>query len=180
MVADLKNQGAESTAARRLTRFFAPRHVLVMAQMTLSVVLIFSAGLFFRGALKAGGLELGFEPAGVVLTEMDFSLANTPRADAMRRMALVTERVRMPAGRAGVGWSTLIPYGNITNSARIVPADVRPLKAGSERPRTRRLRGLRERDIRIFRQHRRAAAPRPLVHRARVPEARHAARVHPG
>ncbi len=134
VVADLKNQGAESTAARRLTRFFAPRHVLVMAQMTLSVVLIFSAGLFFRGALKAGGLELGFEPAGVVLTEMDFSLANTPRADAMRRMALVTERVRMLPGVQSVGWATLVPYGNITNSARVVPADVRPLKADPNGP----------------------------------------------
>ena len=60
--------------------------------MTLSLVLIFSAGLFFRGAMKAGGIELGFQPAGVVVTEMDFSLANTAPADAMRRMQLVTDR----------------------------------------------------------------------------------------
>src|SRR4030095_6913886 len=41
LTADLKNQGAEAAAAGRLNRFFAPRHVLVMAQMTLSLVLIF-------------------------------------------------------------------------------------------------------------------------------------------
>src|SRR5262249_9719792 len=99
-----------------------------MAQMTLSLVLIFSAGLFFRGALKAGGLELGFEPAGVVLTEMDFSLANTPQAEAMRRMDLVTTRVRRLPGVQSVGWTTLVPYGNITGTARVVPADARPLK----------------------------------------------------
>ncbi|HJY34676.1 MAG TPA: ABC transporter permease, partial [Vicinamibacterales bacterium] len=98
VVGELKTQGAESTASGRLNRFFAPRHVLVMAQMTLSLVLIFSAGLFFRGALKAGGLELGFEPAGVLLAEMDFSLANTPQADAMRRVELLTERVRRLPG----------------------------------------------------------------------------------
>jgi putative ABC transport system permease protein len=128
VVGDLKNQGAESVAAGRLNRFFAPRHVLVMAQMTLSLVLIFSAGLFFRGALKAGGLELGFEPAGVVLTEMDFSLANTPQAEAMRRMDLVTTRVRTLPGVQSVGWTTLMPYGNITSTARVVPADARPVK----------------------------------------------------
>jgi predicted permease len=134
VVADLKTQGAESTAAGRLNRFFAARHVLVMAQMTLSLVLIFSAGLFVRGALNAGGLELGFEPAGVVLTEMDFSLANTPRADAMRRIALATERVRRLPGVQSVGWTTLVPYENITNTVRVVSGDARPLKTDPNSP----------------------------------------------
>lgn len=134
VVSELKTQGAESTASGRLNRFFAPRHLLVMAQMTLSLVLIFSAGLFFRGALKAGGLELGFEPAGVVLTEMDFSLANTPQADAMRRIDLATERIRRLPGVASVGWTSLVPYGNITNTARVVPADAPPIKSDPNGP----------------------------------------------
>jgi len=128
VVTDLKTQGAESTASGRLNRFFAPRHVLVMAQMTLSLVLIFSAGLFFRGALMAGGLDLGFNPNGVVLTEMDFSLANTPQADALRRIQLVTDRVRALPGVKAVGWSTLVPYGNLTNAVRLVPADAPIIK----------------------------------------------------
>ena len=144
IVSELKNQGAESTATGRLTRFFAPRHLLVMAQMTLALVLIFSAGLFFRGALKAGGLQLGFDPAGVVLTEMDFALANTPQPEGIRRMQAVTDRVRSLPGVQAVGWSTLIPYGNITNSARIMPADApprsRPDPNGSAAGRLRRLR----------------------------------------
>jgi len=135
VVSELKNQGAESTATSRLTRFFAPRHLLVMAQMTLALVLIFSAGLFFRGALKAGGLQLGFDPAGVVLTEMDFSLANTPQPEGLRRVQAVTDRVRSLPGVQAVGWSTLIPYGNITNSVRIMAADAPPVaKAGPDNP----------------------------------------------
>lgn len=134
VVGDLKSQGVESTAAGSLSRFLTPRNVLVMAQMTLSLVLIFSAGLFFRGALKAGGLELGFEPAGVVLTELDFSLANTPRDDAMRRMALATERVRRLPGVWSVGWTTLVPYGNITSSERVVPADAPPVTSDPNGP----------------------------------------------
>jgi putative ABC transport system permease protein len=134
VVNDLKTQGAESTASGRLNRFFAPRHVLVMAQMTLSLVLIFSAGLFFRGALKAGGLELGFDPNGVVLTEMDFSLANTPRADAMRRIELVTDRVRALPGVKAVGWTTLMPYGNLTNTVGLVAANAPIVKKDAKGP----------------------------------------------
>jgi predicted permease len=132
LVGDLKSQGAESTSTGSLGRFFTPRNVLVMAQMTLSLVLIFSGGLFFRGALNAGGLERGFEPAGVVLTEMDFSLAGTPQAEAMRRMDVAAERVRQLAGVRSVGWTTLVPYGNITNSARVVPADAPPITSGGQ------------------------------------------------
>jgi putative ABC transport system permease protein len=135
VVSELKNQGAESTATGRLTRFFAPRHLLVMAQMTLALVLIFSAGLFFRGALNAGGLQLGFDPAGVVLTEMDFALANTPQPEVLRRMQSVTDRVRGLPGVQAVGWSTLIPYGNITNSVRIMATDAAPVAgAGPDDP----------------------------------------------
>ena len=135
IVSELKNQGAESTATGRLTRFFAPRHLLVMAQMTLALVLIFSAGLFFRGALNAGGLQLGFDPAGVILTEMDFSLANTPQPEGLRRIQAATDRVRSLPGVQAVGWSTLIPYGNVTNSARVMAADAPPApKAGPDDP----------------------------------------------
>jgi predicted permease len=127
LVRDLKTQAGEASTSGKWNRFFAARHVLVMAQMTLSLVLLFSAGLFFRGALKAGGLELGFEPAGVLLTEMDFSLANTPRPDAMRRMFAAVERARSLPGVQSAGLTTLIPYGNITNGSRLMPADAAPV-----------------------------------------------------
>src|SRR4030095_12086678 len=64
LVHDLKQQVGEPTRTRRFNRFFAPRHISVMGQIALSLMLLFSAGLFFRGALKASGLNPGFEPAG--------------------------------------------------------------------------------------------------------------------
>lgn len=123
VVNDLKSQGAESTATGRFNRFFAPRHLLVMAQMTLSLVLLFSAGLFLRGALKAGGLELGFQPRGAVVAEIDYSLTNTPRTEATNRMLHLAGQVRAQPGVQAAGYTTLIPYGNITNTARIMPAN---------------------------------------------------------
>ena len=74
LVNDLKQQAGEPAHIGRFNRFFAPRHLLVMAQIALSLMLLFSAGLFFRGALAASGVTLGFEPAGGIVTEMDFTL----------------------------------------------------------------------------------------------------------
>ncbi len=127
VVHDLKTQAGDPAVRGRWNRFFAPRHLLVMAQMTLSLVLIFAAGLFVRGALKAGGLDLGFEPKGVVMTEMDFSLANTAQPEGLRRMLAAAERARNTPGAVAAGFTTLVPYGNLTNTSRVVPANAGPV-----------------------------------------------------
>ncbi len=126
LVHDLKAQAGEPAVVGRWNRFFAPRHMLVMAQMTLSLVLLFSAGLFFRGALKAGSLDLGFDPRGVLLTEMDFSLADTPAEQGLRRMLAAVDRAQRLPGVKAAGLTTLIPYGNVTNGSNIVSAAAAP------------------------------------------------------
>src|SRR5213082_2281911 len=84
LVKDLKEQVGEPARIGRLIRFFAPRHISVMAQIALSLMLLFAAGLFFRGALKAAGLNPGFVAAGDLITEFDFSLVKKEPADAKR------------------------------------------------------------------------------------------------
>lgn len=136
VVSDLKTQAGETAAAGRWNRFFAPRHLLVMAQMTLSLVLLFSAGLFFRAALKASGLNPGFRAAGAVVTEIDFSLGNTSQAEGTRRMFAVLERARSMPGATATGLTTLLPYGNITNTSRIMPAsEAMPVTTDPNAPR---------------------------------------------
>ncbi len=127
LVHDLKAQAGDAAVTGRWNRFFAGRHLLVMAQMTLSLVLIFAAGLFMRGALKAGDMDTGFKTAGVVMTELDFSLANTKQPEATRRMFAAAERARSQPGVQSAGFSTLVPYGNITNTTRLIPADAAPV-----------------------------------------------------
>ena len=122
LVNDLKQQVGEPAHAGRLGRFFAPRHILVMAQIALSLMLLFSAGLFFRGALAASGLNPGFDPAGDLVTEMDFSLIKKDPTDARRLMFAALERARQLPGVRSAGVSTMMPYGNFTNSRRIMPA----------------------------------------------------------
>jgi putative ABC transport system permease protein len=126
LVNDLKQQAGEPAHIGRFNRFFAPRHLLVMAQISLSLVLLFSAGLFFRGALAAGGVALGFEPAGGIVTEMDFSLGKTDNVQGQRLMFAAIERVRALPGVRAVGLGTMVPYGNFTNSRRVMPANQAP------------------------------------------------------
>lgn len=126
LVHDLKQQTGEPAGGSRWNRFFAPRHVLVMAQIALSLALLFSGGLFFRGAMKAGGLDLGFKPQGGVVAEMDFTLRNTDEPTATRLMLAAAQRVRELPGVASVGLGTMVPYGNITNTRRVMPAHAAP------------------------------------------------------
>ena len=127
LVNDLKQQAGEPAHIGRFNRFFAPRHLLVMAQISLSLVLLFSAGLFFRGALAAAGVALGFEPAGGIVTEIDFSLGKTDNVQAQRLMFTAIERLRALPGVRAVGLGTMMPYGNFTNSRRIIPANQAPV-----------------------------------------------------
>src|SRR5467141_1312395 len=74
LVNDLKQQVGEPARIGRFSRFFAPRHISVMAQIALSLMLLFAAGVFFRGALKAAGLNPGFVARGDIVSEFDFTL----------------------------------------------------------------------------------------------------------
>jgi hypothetical protein len=66
----------------------------------------FSAPVSFFGALAAGGVALGFEPAGGIVTEMDFTLGKTDYVQAKRPMFAI-DRLRAPecARLASVPWS---------------------------------------------------------------------------
>jgi putative ABC transport system permease protein len=120
LVNDLKQQVGEPARIGRFSRFFAPRHISVMVQIALSLVLLFAAGLFFRGALKAAGLNPGFVAAGDLVTEMDFTLVKTEPADARRLIFNIVQRARQLPGTRAVGVGTMLPYGNFTNTRRIM------------------------------------------------------------
>ncbi|MBA3272387.1 MAG: ABC transporter permease, partial [Chthoniobacterales bacterium] len=122
LVNDLKQQAGEPAHVGRLNRFFAPRHLLVMTQIALSLMLLFGAGLFMRGALAAGGVDLGFEARDGLITEMDFTLNNTDQAVAKRLMFAAVDRVRQLPGVRGAALSTMVPFGNLTNTKRVMPA----------------------------------------------------------
>jgi putative ABC transport system permease protein len=120
LVNDLKQQIGEPARVGRFSRFFAPRHISVMAQIALSFMLLFSAGLFFRGALKASGLNPGFVAAGDLVTEMDFSLLKKDPVEARRLMFAAVQRARDLPGVQTAALGTMLPYGNFTITRRIM------------------------------------------------------------
>src|SRR5438105_3275461 len=122
LVNDLKQQVGEPARIGRFSRFFAPRHISVMAQIALSLMLLFAAGLFFRGALKAAGLDPGFEAAGDLITEFDFTLVKKEPADSRRLMFKMVDRARELPGVQAAAVATMLPYSDFTNSRRILSA----------------------------------------------------------
>ena len=122
LVNDLKQQIGEPARIGRFSRFFAPRHISVMAQIALSLMLLFAAGLFFRGALKAAGLNPGFVAAGDLVTELDFSLVKKQPVEARRETFNIIQRVRELPGVRAAGVGTMLPYGNFTTSRRVASA----------------------------------------------------------
>src|SRR5438309_1889347 len=120
LVNDLKQQVGEPARIGRFSRFFAPRHISVMAQIALSLMLLFAAGLFFRGALKAAGLNPGFVAGGDLVTEFDFTLVKKEPADARRLIFNIAQRARELPGVRAAAVGTMLPYGNFTNTRRIM------------------------------------------------------------
>jgi putative ABC transport system permease protein len=120
LVNDLKEQVGEPARIGRLGRFFAPRHISVMAQIALSLMLLFAAGLFFRGAVKAAGLDPGFIASGDLISEFDFSLVKKAPADSRRLMFQIVGRVRELPGVTASAIGTMLPYSDFTTARRIL------------------------------------------------------------
>src|SRR5438067_7143241 len=120
LVKDLKEQVGEPARIGRLSRFFAPRHISVMAQIALSLMLLFAAGLFFRGALKAAGLNPGFVARGDIISEFDFSLIKKAPADSRRLIFDIVRRVRELPGVTASATGTMLPYSDFTSARRVI------------------------------------------------------------
>src|SRR5205807_10004380 len=120
LVNDLKQQVGEPARIGRLSRFFAARHISVMAQIALSLMLLFAAGLFFRGALKAAGLNPGFVAAGDLISEFDFALVKKEPAESRRLIFAMAERARELPGVTASAVGTMLPYADFTNTRRVL------------------------------------------------------------
>src|SRR5881392_3828380 len=120
LVNDLKQQVGEPARMGRFSRFFAPRHISVMVQIALSLMLLFAAGLFFRGALKAAGLDPGFKAAGDLITEFDFTLVKKQPAESRRLMFAMTQRISELPGVKATAIGTMLPYSDFTTARRVL------------------------------------------------------------
>lgn len=74
------------------------RLCLAVAQVALSLLVLVCAGLCVRSAQKLQAVDPGFEPARVVVMEMDVGQAGFPEARGRQFSAQLLDRVRALPG----------------------------------------------------------------------------------
>ena len=112
LVADLKEHAGEDAAPRR-HRWY-PRNPLVVAQIALSLGLVTVAGLYIRGALKAGSVETGFRADSTVLIEADASLSGYDQARSLELYRAAADRLAALPGVEAASVASIVPFGTTT------------------------------------------------------------------
>jgi predicted permease len=113
LVTNLKEQAGEMPMARSR---FAVRHLLVMGQLALSLALLTAGGLFVRGAAVASRLDPGFTLDRGIVVQTDTGLASYDKTRALDIYARALDRLRQLPGVAAVGFGSLMPFGEVTET----------------------------------------------------------------
>ncbi len=124
VVADLKVQ--HNGANDRWNRFFSGRHLLVMGQIALSIMLLFSAGLFLRAALAARQVPLGFDPTRSLISKIDYSLRQADLGAVQRSLDSIRARIAALPAVENVAFSTQPPLSSGETTRRVAPAGSAP------------------------------------------------------
>jgi len=111
VIRDLKEQTGEDRRTRRGFGLLAPRHLLVIGQLSFSFVLLAAAGLFVRGAQNANAANPGFRFEQGLLVEVDPSLAGYDEAKGRAACLGLVERLRGLPGIESVSFASMVPFG---------------------------------------------------------------------
>jgi putative ABC transport system permease protein len=127
LTATLRQEGRGSNGSRRRSRL---RHVLVIGELALSLVLMIAAGLLLRSFWDLFKVQLGFNPTRVVAIETSLPNPNDPNTDiyhtATQESVLLREVLRRNRTIPGVEETAVsdraaIPLGHGQNDRRAVP-----------------------------------------------------------
>ena len=105
VAAALKSAGKGAGGGRRAHT----RHVLVVAQVAVSFVLLIVAGLLIRSLGQLQSVQPGFDPGGVFTAEITLPPRYEARADIERFWATFTERLQGISGVESTAATTLLP-----------------------------------------------------------------------
>ena len=104
LVPDLKAQGHQDRVRRGWRALASPRHVLVVGQVALSLVLLTAGGLFLRGALQAAASDPGFRLDRGLVLGLDPTLAGYDPAKPRRRTGTCSRACDRSAGSSRRVW----------------------------------------------------------------------------
>lgn len=119
---DLKETTGEDSGHRR--RLFSRGNLLVMAQLSLSLMMLTAAGLFVHSAVRASNIQPGFAMDKEVLAEVDASLIAYDEARARPLYRTVKERLQQSPGVESVAMAVTVPFGLFTLGKSVSRPDV--------------------------------------------------------
>jgi predicted permease len=128
----LKDGEHQDVASWKRWRLFSRRNVLVMAQVSLSLVLLTSAGLFVRSAQRAANIAPGFQMDGGVLVEVDASMAGYDQAHGLQIYRTLLARLRSIPGVESVSLAGTVPFGMVSLDRRVQRASDAPPTPGAK------------------------------------------------
>jgi predicted permease len=113
LVTDLK-EGDHDLPGGKRRRLLSRRNLLVIAQVSLSLMLLTAAGLFMRSASRTAGVQPGFRMEGVAVVEVDASLAGYDEARGRQVYQALVERLRATPGITSAALGATIPFGIVS------------------------------------------------------------------
>ncbi len=122
LLASLKQStagNASTLGGGRSRKLWAPRNLLIVAQIALSLVLLTAGGLFTRGAFNAARATPGFGLDGSLLVELDPSLSGHGMLRSKEIYRDVLERLRSLPGVENASLASIVPFGSITNTRKV-------------------------------------------------------------
>jgi predicted permease len=123
VIRDLKEQAGEDAVSRHR---WLPRHPLVVTQIAVSLGLLTAAGLFIRGALKAGSVETGFKADDTALVEVDASLGGQDKTRSLQLYRDASDRLAALPGVQSASIASVVPFGFTALSRPVQRAGVKP------------------------------------------------------
>jgi predicted permease len=114
LVGDIKIGDRSDFNPGRLRGVFSRRNLLVMGQISLSLMLLSAAGLFVRSSMQAARLEPGFSIHNELLAEVDASLAGYDEARGREVYRALQERLQSTPGVESVGFAATVPFGMVS------------------------------------------------------------------
>jgi predicted permease len=116
VVPELKEHGGEDV---RRGRWFGAMNLLVASQVALSLGLLVAAGLFTRGAVKAGSADPGYRYDRQVLVEVDSGLAGYDEAQGRQVYRRLMDRLRGIPGVQSASLSSIVAFGGMTEGKTV-------------------------------------------------------------
>jgi predicted permease len=118
-VAATLKESVGASVGRRARTLLAPRNLVIVMQVALSLALLTAGGLFVRSAIEARGATPGFDLAPIVVAELDPSLLgyDEARSEEMFRQAL--DKARSIPGVESASLASRVHFSGLSNSRRV-------------------------------------------------------------